>query len=133
MSVRDPSGVESSLMRSAVRAGLGAGAPGAPGAPGPPRGSGVSPVGRRLSVAMATTMMLFESLGLTKTMGSPAPRLGLPRRRYSSDLNSSDRGGVADWDRTMVVDSAVRPYTTAVQERLWGMVIRTSKVVQMPD
>src|SRR4051812_25647467 len=107
MSVRDPSGVESSLMRSAVLAGLGAGGPppmagapappAAPGAPGPPpRGNGVSPVGRRFSVAIAATMMLFEALGFTKTMGSPAPRLGLPRSRYSSDLNSSDWGGSAD-------------------------------------
>src|SRR5215471_17702805 len=35
---------------------------------------------------MATTMMFFESTGSTATIGSPAPRIELPSRRYSSDL-----------------------------------------------
>src|SRR5438128_5402313 len=76
-SVREPSGVESSLTRSNVAAGV-------------PLGMmGVSPVGSRLSVAIAATMMLFASLGLTKMIGSPAPRFGLPSNRYSSDFGGS--------------------------------------------
>src|SRR5579863_4739176 len=78
ISVREPSGVESSFTRNST-------------APGLPRGIGISPVGSRFSVAMATTMMLFGSLGLTKMIGSPAPRLTFPSRRYSSDC-----GGVED-------------------------------------
>src|SRR3954454_10596056 len=86
MSVREPSGVDNSLILSAVRVGFGAGC--VPGDGGAVRGKGVSPDGNLFNVAIATTMMLFGSLGLTNTHGSPAPRFGLPSNRNSSDLTS---------------------------------------------
>src|SRR5690242_20550996 len=87
MSVREPSGVESSLTRNAVRAG--SGRDGCPSSN--VRAKGASPLGNLLSVAIATTMILLESFGFTNTQGSPAPRFGLPNNKYSSDI-----GAVAD-------------------------------------
>src|SRR5690348_6338641 len=75
IAVNEPSGVDSSLILICTRSG-----------PRPLTGS--SPEGNRFNVDIAVAMILFGSLGLTKMMGSPAPRFGLPRRRYSSDLGA---------------------------------------------
>src|SRR5205085_560290 len=110
MSVREPSGVESSLIRNAARVGFGAG--GAPGVGGLVRGRGVSPDGSLFNVAIATTMMLFGSLGLANTQGSPAPRFGLPSNKYSSDFDSAADCEVATAEqRTMAPSNAVETKT----------------------
>ena len=122
MSVLDPSGVDSSLTRSAVASGV-------------PRGTGISPPGSRFRVAMATTMMLFESFGLTKMIGSPAPRFALPRRRYFVGGRNGggwclprERGGSRERHRASEErEAAGQP----PQDDRWQQ-CRTAQVVRVP-
>src|SRR3954454_23034138 len=107
MSVREPSGVDNSLILSAVRVGFGAGC--VPGDGGAVRGKGVSPDGNLFNVAIATTMMLFGSLGFTNTHGSPAPRFGLPSNKYSSDFGSGADCARAIAERTTPANNIMKP------------------------
>src|SRR5205807_5188874 len=110
MSVREPSGVESSLIRNAVRTGFGGGC--TPGEVRTVRGKGVSPDGNLFNVAIATIMTLFGSLGFTNTHGSPAPRFGLPSNKYSSDFPS-----VADCERA-IAEQRQAPANNTIKRKI---------------